>query len=536
MNYNVKATAIINESIKSAVFIDENARAFFTEEKDLNGEIEEQLSVELYSNFKENGISLAIHKYKPDDETNEKLKTYLFEDRDLVLLDWNLEGSAGQDKSLKLLSEIVHKPHIHFCTIYTSEKGSDLESVFSNILSYFSGEDETYFNELKEDLELEADIVNLKAQIDNININRHSKNVGKELGALVRAGHKSVIEKIVELTKENDRICALSKASIALNNNHKSPTVLPCPSTSSLEEKSLVINNTIITILNKGENSPEDLIANLSKQIVKSKTSFTQLLGLEMQSIFSRSSSFIDDSLIQSSKDAVLYHRNHYKSEDMEHLFPEFIKDIMLEKAKLNLRGESLSLLESEFLNSEEYKSPKDDELVSMNVFYNSSRHNGTKKVNFGDVFKVKDKPEYYICITALCDCLRPDKIENRFFFAKGEPIKKEDALLLGDTAFVSFIDSNNIVKWTEVNTQIKNDTLHKHSPVYVKPLQFTVVKTEFDSNTDLIFNRLNSEGKIEELTVVYLSTIKSNYTQRIANHAFSHPVRVGVDFVKKKN
>lgn len=533
MTYNQKAIEIIKNSIKSAIFIDENARDFYTREDELTGDPEEQTSIDLYTNFKLNGISLAVHKYKLNDEKNDSLKSYLFEDRDLVLLDWNLEGnSEGQDRSLELLADIVERPHIHFCTIYTSEDGSALDNVFANILSYFSEEDETYFTELKEDLELEDDILKIKNELNEINVNRHSKDIGKRIGDLIKKGHHDIIDSIVHLTNESNKICALSKASIALDSNHKSKVPHPCPTTSSLEHKSLVINNTIITILNKAENSPKKLIANLSNQIIESKSSFTQLLGLEMQSIFSNSSAFIDENLIHSSKDAILSHRAHYKEEEMEHLFPVFIKDIMLEKAKLNIRDKSLSLLDEAFLDSEEFNTPTDEELISMNVFYNSSKTAGPKHLNFGDVFKVKDEPKYYICITALCDCLRPGKIENNFFFAKGEPIKRGEALKLGDSAFISFLSNEMIVKWTDVNTQIKDDKLHKHSPVYIKPLQFTIISPEFDSDTDLEFNKLNSKSQIEAFSVNYLTTIKSNYTQRIANHAFAHPVRVGVDFV----
>ena len=37
----------------------------------------------------------------------------------------------------------------------------------------------------------------------------------------------------------------------------------------------------------------------------------------------------------------------------------------------------------------------------------------------------------------------------------------------------------------------------------------------------------------LQQLSFEYITTIKQNYAQRIANHAFTHPVRVGVDFVK---
>ncbi len=531
--YNKIANKIIKQSIKSAVFIDEKALSFG--EKNDSQIYENQLSLELYSNFKTTGISLAVHKYQVGDEENENTLNYLFNDRDLVLLDWKLEGKDGEERSLRLLADIVTKPHIHFCVVYTSENNKGIDNVFANILSYFTSEDENYFKKLKEELEDEEDIIRLKDKIDNINIHRHSVNIGRKIGELIKEGHKGTIDEIIRLTEESDKVCALSKASIALNDFFKSSEPLPCPSTSSFENKSLTINNTIILILNKSENTPEDLINNISGDIIKSKNSFTQLLGLEMQSVFAKSSSFIDDSIIQFSKDAVLYHREHYKKEGTEHLFPEFIKDILLEKAKLNLRSERLSLLEDEVLDSQETPTSVDDkELISMNVFYNSSKHTGEdKKLNFGDVFKreAEGKIEYYICITALCDCLRPDK--NKFFFAKGESIKQEKALKLGDTAFISFLSKDDIVKWTTVNTKI-TDELHKYSPVYIKPIQFTVVEPKFNNDTELAFKTLNEGGNINEIKVKYLSTVKSNYAQRIANHAFSHPIRVGVDFVKK--
>ena len=34
---------------------------------------------------------------------------------------------------------------------------------------------------------------------------------------------------------------------------------------------------------------------------------------------------------------------------------------------------------------------------------------------------------------------------------------------------------------------------------------------------------------------IKYITTLRPNYAQRIANHAFIHPVRVGVDFVSIK-
>ena len=168
-----------------------------------------------------------------------------------------------------------------------------------------------------------------------------------------------------------------------------------------------------------------------------------------------------------------------------------------------------------------------------MMFFFFFSKLKNDNKLNFGDVFKKENEDEYYICITALCDCLRPDKIENSFFFAKGSPIKQEDALKLGDTAFISYLAEKQIVKWTDVNTIIDKEH-HKFSPVYIKPIQYLVVDTQFNQEGEILFNFLKPDGQKDLFKAEYITTIKSNYTQRIANHAFSYPIRVGVDFVKK--
>lgn len=533
MSYEEKAFEIIKNSIKSAIFIDEKARAFFQKEDELKGEIEEELSVKLYENLKINGISLDIHKYQLNDEKNEALKNHLFEDRDLILLDWNLDGKSGEEYSLKLLEDIVKRPHIHFCAIYTSEKGDDLDNVFFNLLSYFSNENEDYYTVLKENIQSIDGIDKIESDLHNINVYRDDQ---KSIEAMIKLfkENSEVVNEIFTFTDKKDKKCSFIKASISLMNTYKSEVKNPCPSFVSFENKTIVIDNTIITLLNKSDNNPDILLKNLSRQIISHNTSFTQLLGLEMQTIFSKSSAFIDQNLLHFTKDALLFHRENYKKDQLQHFFPEFIKEIMLEKASLNLRNVPISLLEDDFLDVENNGViPNDNELVAMNIFYNSTKLKNDNKLNFGDVFKKEGKEEYYICITALCDCLRPEKINNSFFFAKGEPIKSNDALKLGDTAFISYLSKKQIVKWTDVNTLIEKDH-HKFSPVYIKPLQFSVVDTQFNQDREILFNFLKSDGEKDSFKAEYITTIKSNYTQRIANHAFSYPIRVGVDFVKR--
>ena len=151
MTYEETVSIIVNKAINSVVFIDENAKEPYS----LTDTTESKRCVELYKLFRENGMSLSIYQY--DEKTYDDEKEYLFRNRDLVLLDWKLEGNDGSgEKSLEILSEIVsNRRHIHFCVIYTSETKKDL--VYQNILSYFSGSCQDEYNLLKNYLEDEED-------------------------------------------------------------------------------------------------------------------------------------------------------------------------------------------------------------------------------------------------------------------------------------------------------------------------------------------------------------------------------------------
>jgi hypothetical protein len=532
--YQQKANDIITGAIKSAVFIDEKARNFYDPESP--GSIpEEALSVDLYKNFKTKKISLDVHKFISADLADENLKNYLFDKRDLVLLDWKLNGVDGEEYSLQLLADIVNRPHIHFCAIYTSEDNKDLDNVFYNILTYFSSRTKDFYDGLR--LELDKDEIQpIKDDLDAISLKRFDKDSIKEIMGRLMKENKDLVNKCTAATGIADKKCALIKVANAFNDYWESDTELPCPDVFSFDSKAFVINNTIVTILNKKQNKPEELLEKLSVQIAGSQNSFTQLLGLEMSKIFSENSSFLDSNLLKISQDALLYHREQLKHGTDDLPFDEFIKGVLIEQAGLKLRPAKLSILNSDFLDTlspaKEFK-PQESELINMNVFYNSTKLKNDVNLNFGDVFK-DEKNNYYICITALCDCFLPDKIENSFYFAKGSNIAKADALKLGDTAFISYLSDTTVVKWTDVNTLIGDGDKHLHqfSPVYIKPLSFTVTEPKFVENS-IELSSLTSKGEIVKIKVTYLTTIKANYAQRIANHAFGHPIRVGVDFAK---
>ncbi len=419
-------------------------------------------------------------------------------------------------RPLKLISELVKKPHIHFCVIYTSEPNKN--QIIENLLSYFSGKTKEYYDNLKFELaEFEVIILKLLDRIVPLIINQYNSTSDKLFDDLYINENISLID---SLAGDKDKKTSIIEAGIAFTNSIKSESVNSEVSLCSQKDSLLVINNTILSIINKNDINPENLIKTFSSQIIDSEYSFTKLLGLEMQNIFARKGAFIDSNLLQISKEAFLFHRKQKGDDD----FDAFVKEILFGQVKLNIKDEKLSLLNNELLNSlgnvDDYNN--DDEILLMNVFYNSSKLDANKTLSFGDVFKAREK--YYICITALCDCIHPKN--NKFFFAEGDAIAKEDALKMGDTAFISYISKDEIVVWSD-----KTKDLYK--PIYIKPISFTVPNYKLNANK-IRFLQLNKIGDVESIDAEYKTTIKQNYAQRIANHAFSHPIRVGIDFVKK--
>ena len=533
MAYTDIAKGILKDNIKSAIYIDENAREFNQDTATLTGAAEENLSLELYTKFKDLGVSLESIKYTSGNEANVGWINYCLDNRDLILLDWHLDGQSGEIQSLKILDKIIKKQNIHFCVIYTSE--DNLDDVFTRILANYSNLTPDAFYEYKEYTESIFGEGFDFSEFHKISIGRSNPEIKKQIGGLLKK-NSAQLKEFKDQTSITDNVCAIYKIS-ALNLdtfhdelNHP----LPCPSFVNREKFLLEINNTIITIFKKKENNPDNLLENFYDHIINDIDSYNQLLTIDFFNRVFRIGIINKDNKINFSKEALLEHRNRLKEKGLNSFYEEFVKELLLEKMNLSLRDIKSPLL-SEDIHNELYNpkiKAKNEDSHKMNVFYNSFTLNKSGSyINFGDVFKIEGEDKYLICLTPLCDCLRPqEKIKRNYFFAEGEHIKLDDALKFGDTAFISFLPNGKVVRWTDVPQEES-----KYVPIYIKPLQYKVLEGKDLINEDGIIELyyLNKEGERKNKNVQYISTIRQNYAQRIANHAFSYPLRVGVDFVK---
>ena len=518
-----------------------------------------------------------VHKFEVSNFENPNTLDYLFKGRDLILLDWELAEVAGQEYSLKLLNRAIKTPYINFCCIYSSFGNFNEIPLFLD--TYFSGLNKDDFEKIKNAYEhIEPEEIQ-KLWNDHENsieefFEENSIIIDTFPIEAIRNKSADLILRYIYISLKSDKYI------IGEDTNNKYEVL------NAGSSDSFIINNTFVMTLKKDLNVDSDysgLLKRISQIIVKNKGSFFQLLGLEMQSVFNSNERFIDETILKSSTEALFQFRNHINNDKT---FGIIIKKLLLEQATLKLRTAKLELLNTDFLDFKskelENQVPSNEDLFQLNVFYNSVtvkslNPDDIPNLNFGDIFKGSGD-DYYLCITALCDCYYPNKINGNYYFVKGTTLGDiELALKLGDTAFLSFLSNGKAVYWGDIekpnlnkikevrlsNSKDDNSLLNKdieeqnkkiekllqnqviltrflYKPFYIKPVVYNVENNKLIDNKIRIWditNNFNHDIRNHNLNyyeIDYVTTLRNDYAQRIANHAFGHPARVGVDFIKK--
>ena len=405
------------------------------------------------------------------------------------------------------------------------------KEVLTHILSYFSEETEERYEEIALNLsEHEEKIKAILSSLQALSFYRSNKSKLREISKeLKNTEEKRNLIKLITEECKSDELCSLIKTGIAFESSKsfKAKEKKPCPELVNPDNDLVIIKNTIILIVNKEyKNDPNTLLEKIGNQIVDSPQSFNQLLGLEMQNLIRKRCAFLDSNLLDISKEALLFHRN--KLEKNKIPFDVFIRDMLIEQIKLNLREDSLSILEKGFLDEiigEISIKVTERDIALINTFYNGSKLHDNRLLNFGDIFKDR-MGKYYLCVTALCDCVifSDDKgksksnINYRYYFVKGNKITLATGFGKGDGGFISYIDEKICISWTDGE--------------YIKPFQLYIPNPKIKDNL-INYQDWDDDGQSSNPELEYVFTLKQSYAQRIANQAFSHPVRVGVDFAK---
>lgn len=293
-----------------------------------------------------------------------------------------------------------------------------------------------------------------------------------------------------------------------------------------IDKQCYSLDGIIVLILHKedGDNgvSPENLFTVFSEAITSNPHNLIHLISLELKDTFRNDFSTIGTNFNKVDEKAFLHHAKNYEEDGVLDLnsFKSFVVKSWIHELlqyNLNLNLDSFDLI-PELL--EKYDSPESQEFYKALGKYAAMvscvnlKYRKNFKLGFGNLFKSGE--HYFLCITPHCDCLRPHKIDNQFYFIRGIKSEKiQSALIKAETDNYSFCmdeDQPIAIEWI------------------CKPFtSFFSTEKNAEEKKSLTF-----QEKIFPLE--FICTIKDNYAQRISNFSFGHGFTVGIDLPHLKD
>jgi len=553
MSFEAITSNILKEAINSAIYIDDKVVLPY-EQPSSSSEV--FIPSEIYTSFRQNECSLDIYRY--EGQSINDVEKFLYFNRDLLILDWHLDPK--DDDNMKptfgILTKAIKAKNLHFCVVYTSEKDTDLqEKVIYNIASYFSGLTTKLRDIARSSFMEYLDATGIdQAEIEKIiaELKKWTKELFFQFKDKVQNKAVSVaINDIINgFTKKSDFETFLASLSLPVNiykeqliclgfilNETETPdSAIPLKIDTPNSKNTIKINNLFIKAYSKGTSST-GLYDDFKQSLISESNLFLSLLGLELRNRFRENSGFIGKDLESVSHLAFFYHRkSHFDGH--EELFNEFLKDIWKDQVGSFLLEKDITLfsvlnefqemagVEEQLKNFNKSVEPNRNSLAQLNYVYNrlATTRKENDEIRFGDVFYFDIEGTlrtFLVCVTPHCDCLRPGKIKNMFFFIEGREIGITAGVDKSDGDYISYIKNDSAitcVDWTNGTDDCKPFSLY--------------IPNNKMAGADRI---IKASILGEERSLIYSTTLKENYAQRIANKAFFYPLRVGIDFASFK-
>jgi len=545
ISVSTTANNIIRDSIVSSIYIDDK----IVEPYDLErvGTPEYGTTKGVYESFREAQKSIDFYRYNADSNWADD-KDYIFKNRDLLILDWDLAGNEAleQPTTLEILEKAVHTDSLHFISIYTGKDVKEFQEIIYLIKSFFSKDYNTYNREKIEGIiaELDAESIErsffegLKGKFkesafsigdeQKAILNEIKETIRNTLGKTLYPGFSNSIKNLTGNLAEGCELLGYAIHNIAPNPN---PQLQHAINTAFTENHFIVIGHTIIQITSKRNPEPTELLNFFTEATQSVCGNLLTLVTLEIRNLLRESSGFIGKGADEIT-DSVLFHQWKKKESFFEFLMTIFkshtVSHFDYKQGKLkSLHNEFWAAYEAEkgiTQKLEALVAPEMDqhlvkELLKLNLYYNilHVKRSDNEKVRFGDVFtSIKNgQPDggFFLCITAHCDCLTPENIRNNFYFVRGESANTSELVKKGDDVFCTYLSKGSEiigVRWDP------------------RPIILRI------ANPELADNRvIGIDGVDDAFELSYSCTIKESYTQRMANYSFAHAMRVGIDFAK---
>ncbi|MCD8148495.1 MAG: response regulator receiver domain [Clostridiales bacterium] len=457
------------------------------------------------------------------------------ENKDLLILDWELAGKNDL-LPLKILVK-AYEINMPFVCIYTNDP--DVDNICQVIQSYFSGYSDSEVNEVCKQW-IDAGIMESDFKSDVLELSPllaekpNSQKIIKHVKELFDGSTDALVK--LKYDKAKSWIPLWLKWSNAILPEKR----LRCASKSS--EGTMIIDGMFVCCLPKPTSHAketvniEDLISTIAAKITETPNSVFNLVWLHysnaLRSVLqSRSQLFTgitDIALGYLSKELLKQGDAVYNN-----WMKEFFRDEILDRMdaidmRYPLPNSIFECIREQYktINPENHT----EELVALNekIMVNHMYSGVEHRIDFGDVFVTitkegeNNKEIYWMCVTPKCDCLRSErKIENNYLFVKGNKMDKPSkALADAESEYWSFIKNGEEI--VSIN--------------WGKKL-ISVYFEEEHNCIEGVGKKVEGVCSGKKYSYTYLSNVKENYVQRIANSSFAECNRVGITLaqVKKK-
>jgi len=576
MSYQEVAKIIVRESIRSAICLDDMFEQPYMTKDDIeqrNGELSKrekkpialnrELPRKLYNSFRVLGeCDLEVYNFKSIAESWHPM--HMLNNKDLMVLDWELEGKGNYQSSIQILRDAISTNDYHsipFIIIYTYRPKEDFVPILEELLENFNPFPEkekevifdTLFNSVIEafegcfDTEIDRDTFIEAFEGIRIKLMEYWKNTNGHIRDQIFSEICSVLNDELQILdskkpKTNTKLKKALKQTFDATPEKCIELLfyLMCDSTNDDDYSvsridstnfGFKINNSLLTLFSKDEDGsegvkPEEVFETFSDLVCNDPNNFLTLLSIEMKNKLKDDFCKIGKKISSFDERAFFHHLNSYKerSENYKNEFFDFLLanwTSEIEAYNLNQTPLVFSEIDSYIdarklhtIDKNGIKQQLADLVVSLSTTNPLKRLEKDPQIRFGDIFRAEREVEnstYFLSLTPKCVCVDAfNKVQNNYFFIKSENVSEDlkSALEKMQTEYYSIIrdnDKNLSIKWGEC----------KLFTSWIKDNDFSKLKTKF---ADIEYN------------LVYVTTLKETYAQRIANKAFGYGLSIGID------
>lgn len=524
---NEVLNGIVNRSIKNVICVDDDFLEPYEDVKETDKK-KHFFSRKMYSAISsacECAVTIVPYKQEADlNVINDKMRQ-----KDLLILDWELTKVTDIKKPIEIIDGALSN-NVQYICIYTN--AHNLTGVCEILRLYYCGfskgevdsvaaqceEQGLLKDEFAKDIidcfeRKNGDIRSLKEKAKELGVSVSVNGLGENSSKLWYKLYFAWSGKI--LPEKNDFVVSKKvDDSTVLNIGGRLVFVFGKSEDKSSEQMNKVV--------------PENIIPSIAKYMVEAPNSILDALWLYYFNIFQDALYKRTEFFRNISSSAFFYHANKMLKEegrdDVEAFFKESFKEEMTQRIdvkSITIPEEILQMM----VDRGAVVEPAHilNELVKLNerITMNRSLSNIEHSISFGDLFQCVNSEngfcEYWLCITAKCDCRRPEKISNNYIFIGGQSCSYKHAIVEAEKQYFSYANLG-----TEENDKmIAVKWCSKISSIYI--------------TDNKVIRGCSIQGNIRgvQKEFKYIGNVKENFTQRMANMAFADGNRVGISLAK---